>query len=258
MILGDPIGEGNTAIIYLYENRIVKVFKDHLPDTESAYEANKQRIAYACGLPVPKVLDVRKIDGKQAIIMEYIEGKTLGELFFKDLERAEHYISKSIDIQLKIHLIHLKSLEFMSEKLLRELENSPHLDKSHKEVLIKKLHSIAYEKRLCHGDFHLLNLIMSDDKVTIIDWVDASAGDIRADVCRTYLLYADLSLEVAELYLRLYCEKSGLLKEEILQWLPILAGARLTKNVPSEIAEGLLEIVNTYCMGDLGGKNDYE
>ena len=71
---------------------------------------------------------------------------------------------------------------------------------------------MTYENRLCHGDFHLLNLIMSDDKVTIIDWVDASAGDIRADVCRTYLLYSELSTEVAELYLRLYCEKSGLRK----------------------------------------------
>ena len=258
MNLGNPIGKGNTAKIYLYEDKIVKVFKDHLPVTESAYEANKQRYAYACGLPVPQVIDVTKLDGKQAIIMEYIEGKTLGELFLKDLERAEYYISISIDIQQKIHQVRPKSLELMSEKLLRKLENSPHLDKRHQEVLIKKLKSMDYENRLCHGDFHLLNLIMSDDKVIIIDWVDASAGDIRADVCRTYLLYSELSPEVANLYLRLYCEKSGLKKDEILQWLPILAGARLTENVSSELAESLLEIVNHYCMGDSDGTNDEE
>jgi hypothetical protein len=87
---------------------------------------------------------------------------------------------------------------------------------------------------------------MSNDKVTIIDWVDASAGDIRADVCRTYLLYSDLSAEVAELYLRLYCEKSGLPKDEILQWIPILAGARLAENVSAERAERLSGIVNQY------------
>ena len=111
-------------VIYLYENNIVKVFKDHLPDTESAYEANKQRFAYACGLPVPKVLDVTKIDGKQAIIMEYIEGKTIGELFFENMERAEYYIDISIDIQQKIHQIRAESLEPMSEKILRQLEES--------------------------------------------------------------------------------------------------------------------------------------
>ena len=36
MILGDPIGKGNTAVIYLVEGKIVKVFKDHLPATESS------------------------------------------------------------------------------------------------------------------------------------------------------------------------------------------------------------------------------
>ena len=246
MILGDPIGEGNTAVIYLDEGKIVKVFKDHLPDTESAYEANKQRFAYACGLPVPKVLDVTKIDGKQAIIMEYIEGKTIGELFFEDMERAEYYIGLSIDIQQKIHQMRAESLEPMSEKIQRHLKDSS-LDEFQKEILIKKLNSMTYENRLCHGDFHLLNLIMSGGKVTIIDWVDASAGDIRADVCRTYLLYSERSIDVAELYLRLYCEKSGLVKEDILQWSPILAGARLTENVTTESREHLLAIVNQYC-----------
>lgn len=135
----------------------------------------------------------------------------------------------------------------MSNKLRQQLEAAPYLDKRQKGTLLKKLDSMTYENRLCHGDFHLFNLIMSDDKVTIIDWVDASAGDIRADVCRTYLLYSERATEVAELYLRLYCGKSGLSKDEILQWSPILAGARLAEKVSTENAERLMEIVNQYC-----------
>lgn len=244
---GNPIAFGNTAEIYLIENKIVKVFKDYLPPTESSYEANKQRFAHSCGLPVPQVLDVTKIDGKQAIVMEYIEGKTIGELFFEDMERTEYYIDISIDIQRKIHQFHADSLESMSHKLRQQLESSPHLENRQKEKLLKKLDSMTYENMLCHGDFHLLNLIMSGDQVTIIDWVDASAGDIRADVCRTYLLYSELSPDVADLYLRLYCEKSGLKKDDILQWSPILAGARLTENLSMESTERLLDIVNQYC-----------
>ena len=247
MIIGNPIAFGNTAEIYLHENKIVKVFKDYLPHTESTYEANKQRFAYSWGLSVPKVLDVTKIDGKQAIVMEYIEGKTIGELFFANMDQAEYYLDLSIDIQREIHQIHAESFEPMSRKLRRQLEAAPYLGIIQKAELLRKLDSMTYENRLCHGDFHLLNLIMSDDKVTIIDWVDASAGDIRADVCRTYLLYSELSAEVAELYLRLYCGKSGLSKDEILQWSPILAGARLAENVSTESAERLMEIVNQYC-----------
>lgn len=246
MNLGTPIASGNTAKIYLYENRIVKIYNDYFTDTESSYEANKQKYAYSCGLSVPKILDVTKIDGKQAIIMEYIKGRTIGDILSENMDQAEYYMNISVDIQKKIHMIAADSLEPMSEKLSRQIESADNLDKRHKSALIQKLDSMTFEKRLCHGDFHLFNLIISDNKVTIIDWVDASAGDIRSDVYRTYLLYSQVSMEIADLYLHLYCAKSDLSKDEILQWAPIIAGARLSENVSSENSERLLEIVNHY------------
>ncbi len=106
---------------------------------------------------------------------------------------------------------------------------------------------MSYTSRLCHGDFHLFNLIMSENNVTIIDWVDASSGDIRADICRAYLLYSQFSMELADQYLRLYSDKSGLAKEDIFQWAPIIAGARLSEIVCTEKNERLIEIINFYC-----------
>ena len=55
MVLGNPIAKGNTAEIYLYDNKIVKLFKEYLPDTESMNEA-KTKYAYSCGLPVQTYL----------------------------------------------------------------------------------------------------------------------------------------------------------------------------------------------------------
>jgi hypothetical protein len=48
------------------------------------------------------------------------------------------------------------------------------------------------------------------------------------------------------MYMRLYCEKSGLSKDEMYQWAPIIAAARLSEGVSSEKPERLLEIVNQY------------
>lgn len=247
MNLGTPIAMGNTAKIYLIESKIIKVFNDHLPDTESTYEANKQKFAYSCGLSVPKVLDVTKIDGKQAIIMEYIKGRTIGDILSENKGQADYFMSISVDVQQKIHKIPATKLESMSDKLKRQISSAVNLDKKHKTALIKKLDSISYEKRLCHGDYHIYNLIMSDNEVTIIDWVDSSVGDIRADVYRTYLLYSQFSIELADIYLRLYCEKSGLSKDEVFEWAPIIAGARLSENVSTESSERLLNIVENYC-----------
>ena len=248
MNLGAPIAVGNTAQIYLYENKIVKVFNDFLPDTESSYEANKQKFAHSCGLSVPKIFDVTTIDGKQAIIMEFVKGKTIGDILSENMEQAEYYMNISIDIQQKIHMIVADSLEPMSLKLSRQIESAQQLDKRHKSALLQKMETITYKKRLCHGDFHMFNLIMSDNnQVTIIDWVDSSAGDLRADVYRTYLLYEQFSIELADMYLRLYCQKSGLSKDDIFQWAPIIAGARLSENVSSEKNERLIKIVNDFC-----------
>jgi aminoglycoside phosphotransferase (APT) family kinase protein len=247
MNLGHPIAQGNTAKIYLLDNNIVKIFNHYLPDTESLNEANKQSYAYSCGLPVPEVLDVTKINGEQAIVMEYIKGETLGDLMFQDERKAEYYLNISVDIQFKIHSIKPDRIEPMHDKLSRQIEKATSLDKRQKSFLLEKLDSMTYEKRLCHGDFHLFNLIKTDNQVVIIDWVDSSAGDIRADIYRTYLLYSHFSPELADLYLRLYCEKSGLLRSDIFQWAPIIAGARLSENVSSENSDRLMKIVHQYC-----------
>lgn len=75
-------------------NRIYKIFNGYLPETESFIEAEKQKYAYSCGLPVPKIFSVTKIDGKQAIIMEFIKGRTLGDLLLKNMKQAEYYLNK--------------------------------------------------------------------------------------------------------------------------------------------------------------------
>lgn len=248
MNLDKPIARGNTANIYLADNKIIKVFNDFLPDNESIKEAIKQKYAHSCGLPVPKVLDVTVINGKQAIIMEYVKGVSLGDLFLKDKEQAECYLNTSVDMQLKIHSIIPDAIEPMYDKLYRQIEAVTIIDERQKSYLLKKLESFTFESRLCHGDFHLFNLLKADNQVVVIDWVDASAGDLRADVYRTYLLYSQFSSELAEIYLRLYCEKSGLKRPEIFQWAPVIAGARLSENISSENSERLIEIINKHCL----------
>ena len=247
MNLGEPIAKGNTAKIYLHNGKIIKVFNRSLPETEAEYEAKKQIYAYSCGLPVPYIYEVTKVKGSQAIVMEQIEGSTIGEIIFSDMTKAEQYMSLSVDTQLKIHAVKAPEIESMTDKLHRQILSAKLLKDRQKNSLSEKLFGIKYEKFLCHGDYHVFNLILNGDQVTIIDWVDASAGDVRADAYRTYLLYSQVSMELANLYLHLYCDKSGISKNEIFIWAPIIAGARLSENVPSENASRLVEIVNQYC-----------
>lgn len=101
MNLGEPIAKGNTATIYLHNNKIIKVFNSNIPDTEAEHEAKKQMYAYSCGLPVPNIYEVTKVNSSQAIIMEHIAGDTIGEIIFNDMTKAEQYLRLSVDIQFK-------------------------------------------------------------------------------------------------------------------------------------------------------------
>lgn len=241
------IATGNTAKIYLYGNLVVKVFNENLPDSESFYEAHKQKYVHSLGLRVPEVLEVRRIEGKQAIIMEYIEGPVLGDLLSRNSAKKNDYMDLFVKSQRKVHSINTGLLEHMSDKLHCQIDSANNLDQNQKLKLLAKLESLSCrDTSLCHGDFHPYNLIMGIEGVAIIDWVDAGSGDIRADVCRTYLLYSQFSVDMAELYLNSYCEASGLSEEEIFKWAPVIAGARLAENVSSENKDRLIELVDRY------------
>ena len=244
---GNFINKGNTAEIYLHGGKIVKVFNDSLPDTEAEHEAYKQMYAHSCGLPVPYVYDVTKIHGRQVIIMEYIVGKTIGELIRDDIAKVVKYMSLSVDVQIEIHKIKADDFTLMTDKLSHQIRSARFINEKQKSTLLDKMNNFEYDNFLCHGDYHIENLILNNDDTTIIDWVDASAGNIRADVCRSYILYSQFSKDLAELYLHLYCEKSGIYKDEILMWESIIAGARLSENMSDEKADFLVNIVDLRC-----------
>lgn len=246
MNLDRRIAKGNTADVYLCDGKAVKVFHDRLPGTEAAYEANKQQLAFSCGLPVPRIFEVTHIGGKQAILMEYIEGTTFGDVMLNHRGQAEAYMARSVAVQLEIHSHTIAALESMRDKLTRQIQTANALEHGERAKLLERLGRMPVESRLCHGDFHVFNLIQTENKAVIIDWVDASAGSPCADVCRTYVLYAGFSSEWADGYLRLYCDQSGITQGDVFAWLPIIAGARLSESIPAENTNRLLQIVREY------------
>ena len=77
-------------------------------------------------------------------------------------------------------------------------------------------------------------MIGEDGKVYIVDWVAARQGNASADIARTYLLLALESQERADQYLDMFCQKTGTSKKYVLDWVPIVAAARMADNVPEE------------------------
>ena len=243
MAFANPVAKGNSADIYLYHGKIIKLFRARSPDGEAEYEANKQRIAYTCGLPVPQVFGVTRVNGRQAIVISPPEGY---DASVEDMGKAQDFLSLSVDIQIGMHSKSITALEPMRDKLARQLREADILNEASKASLLERLAGLPMENKLCHGDYHVFNLIKAENKTVIIDWIDSSAGNPCADVSRTHLLYSRFSSKLADAYLNLYCAKSGLSRSDILAWAPVIAGARLSENIPDEDAGRLLKIIQQY------------
>ncbi|NLL30760.1 MAG: hypothetical protein GX258_06895 [Clostridiales bacterium] len=97
---------------------------------------------------------------------------------------------------------------------------------------------------LCHGDFHPFNIMKDNNEYFVINWIKAANGSQYADACKTYMFLNLLDEEMANLYLEIYSSKSKRCKQDILEWLPVLAVLMLDES-REEDKDKLISWINT-------------
>ena len=178
------------------------------------------------------MLEVTQIDGEWAVVIEYVEGRTLEQLMQENPDKMEEYMEKFVDLQLSMHEKKAPRLTLQKDEFARKIESmKDRLDATVRYELLTRLDSMPNHTKLCHGDFNPSNVIVAEDgTMKIVDWAHATQGNASADAAMTYLLFALKDQETADLYLKLFCKKSDTAKQYVQQWLPIVAAAQLTKN----------------------------
>lgn len=234
MKLENLISKGTNASVYQDGDIAIKVFNKDFPKTEVLNEAlNTSRIEET-GLAIPSISEVSIIDGQWAISMNFIKGTILHQLMKDNPDKLQSYIEQMVDLQLEIHSKRSPQLNKLKDKMVRQINSLDCIDSIKKYDLLTRLDGMPKHTKVCHGDFNPKNIIVSDDKLYVLDWVHASQGNASADTARTYLLLSLDNPKAADLYLELFCKKSQTEKRYVLTWLPIVAAAQLTKNKPEE------------------------
>lgn len=213
----------------------VKVFDDDFSKVDVLNEALNQARVEETGLNVPKIIEVTKIDGKWAIVSEYIQGKTLARLMEENPDKKDEYLEKFVDLQIEVQSKKCPLLTKLRDKMNRKI-NLTNLDESIKYELHTRLEGMPKHDKLCHGDFNPSNIIIKDDGTAyFIDWSHATQGNASADVARTYMLFwLAGDIESAEKYLNLFCQKSGTDKRYVQKWMPIVAASQSVKGHEKE------------------------
>ena len=227
--------ERSDKIIYREDNKLIKLFSSEYKKSDVLNEALNQARIEETGLNVPKLLDVEQIDGRWAIVFEYINGKTLQKLMDEQPEKEDEYLSLFVELQMSIHEKRAPLLNKLKDKMNRKISETS-LDATTRYELHTRLEGMPKHVKVCHGDYNPSNIIIAQDGTPfVIDWAHATQGNASADVARTYVLFVLAGKEeLAKKYLNLFCKKSDTAKQYIQKWMPIVAASQSVKGKPEE------------------------
>lgn len=225
-----------TKKVFRDGNKAIKVFNADFPKADVLNEALiTARVEEVGGINVPKVLEVGVFEGKWSITFDFIEGKTLQQLMDENPDKLPEYMENMVDLHLSILSKQCPLLNKLKDKMSRQILDTEELEDVTRYDMRTQLDSMPKHTKLCHGDFNPSNIVVTDDgTMFVLDWVHATQGNASADVARTYLLFCLQDQNKADMYMNLFCKKTGTAKKYVQTWLPMVAAAQLSKRRPEE------------------------
>ena len=184
---GELVARGTRSSIRAYgRGAVVKVPHRSTPDEWIEWEAQYADDVRAVGAPVPRLLGVERLGGRAASVWEHIQGSSMWQRVVDRPAESGSLGRLLADVQCTLlELVPPVTLPRQRDRLVTKISiSAATIDAS----LIRALDLIparVVSPRLCHGDLHPSNIIMSDRGPVIVDWFDASRGDPIADVART-------------------------------------------------------------------------
>lgn len=256
------LGEGRLSIVYGLEGgKMLKVFR--YPDT-CKWEYAQSLAAWQAGVSRQQPHEMLTVDGHDAIIYDYLEGRVLVDVMKENMPAALRYFRMMADCHARILGGTSDSLRRLKDGLGHAIAHAPHISEAQRAQLIKGLDALLDGDHVLHGDLHPMNIIINGNTLEAIDWMTACRGDPAADICRTWLMLKfpgqsetpslpekfmnfAISVLAGNAYLRRVLKVTGVQKAEVIRWLPFVAAGRLCESRPSQEVKGIVKIVEKWC-----------
>ncbi|WP_430786668.1 phosphotransferase family protein [Virgibacillus flavescens] len=138
--------------------------------------------AKANGVPVPEVTKVLSTEEYSVMLMEWASGQTV---FQELMDRPETADSLGYEFGKTQAIINRITVPATFQKT----ENSWLSPSIEEEKVIGRIPKNELLHNFVHLDYHPLNVLTDGKKITaVIDWINASIGDYRYDISRTFSL----------------------------------------------------------------------
>jgi uncharacterized protein (TIGR02172 family) len=252
------MAEGRTAEVYHWDDgHVLKLYREWCPPDWVDYEARIARAVYEAGIPSPEAGEIVTVDGRRGLLYERLEGPSMLENMNARPWMLLKYARSLAELHRQIHRQSISRLPSYKDRLGYDIRNNAHLSEKLRRKALDLLSSLPNQEKICHGDYHPGNVLLTKSGPVVIDWMTACIGSPAADVARTSLLLSigakaagkqvrPLIRIAIKLYHRTYLHRYSVLEpepiKEIARWSPVIAAARLSENIIPE-REALLKMV---------------
>ena len=179
---GDVLARGASADIIEWDaRRVAKLFFPSFTQL-AVDEAVRTAAARDAGVAVPAVHGIEEFDGRQALILDRVDGPTL----LATAERDPNGVARELA---RLHrAMHQHLAPGLSSWRTVVAEISLGMDDATRGDFEQLLVGIPDGDRVYHGDFHPGNVVLGDHGPVIVDWPNACQAHPASDVARTILL----------------------------------------------------------------------
>ena len=256
--LARPIAKGRTAEVYPWEDGyVLKLYYDWCPRDWTDYEAQIAHAVHDAGVPTPDATEIVDVNDRHGLVYERVEGASM----LQDMNTRPWTIIRHAralaELHVKINKQSIPGLPSYKERLQFDIAHTKHLDRSVQEQILARLEHLPGGDNLCHGDFHPGNVMNTSAGPVVIDWVTACAGSPWIDLARTNMILSvgakaagdqvhPIIRLIIRLYRDIYLRRYRTLipgsADEMKDWLPIVAAARLNEEILPE-RSALLQMI---------------
>jgi len=183
------IGIGRTAEIFeIDDNKVLKLYFDNISNEVINTEFDINMALNKTNIPIANCYEIIKKENRTGIIFDKIDGITMMKSMSNSPFESIKYAEKLAHIHYGIH----KEVDFKlpdnKEKLKEKIDSVELLNEQDKNKLYKYIDLLPNQKKLCHGDFHPENILVTPNKTYVIDWMTATIGNPCSDIAHTDLL----------------------------------------------------------------------
>jgi uncharacterized protein (TIGR02172 family) len=256
------IGTGRTSEVYEYGNDcILKLFTDEIKLDAVKKEYDFSRFVYENNLPTPEPKEIMYEKNRIGILYEKINGEPLLKIIMGNVFAIKKIFSKMAELQYKINSIEYDNGAYTFKKYLEQaIEENKFITEIERRNMKEYINKLPDGNKVCHGDFHPENILCTNRKYYIIDWMTGVRGPSAADVARTEMILKNAEIsgkamffirillrivqsKMAKTYVKEYCRISGIKKDELDVWKLPLYVARLNEKNSKKEEERLMKII---------------